>query len=840
MHGIQFVPGAGNFQEVERYYDSNLAGTDEGALGSSVAAHETYLLAGAPWRDSYQGSALFFGPARIWNNPGGGQWANAANWFGGSVPEASNSVFFPLPGVYTVAFPVGTAPEIMSLSLTDGFVTFDMLNGGLSINNDNAEGLQIGSPMGMAALDLQMGNLDLYGDATVGADQGGGGILRLNQVFAFADGSTTIGVEGDGILALTNSSFYYGDHLKLGTSGGLGVVEIMPGCQANFDPADFGEYGVTVTNGVLKLEEGYLESLGAGLQVKPSGLLEGFGTVSADAFVTGEINVLPGVPGLGSVELEFFGDVTMLEEDDNGDLFKGQLTTSWDGIESSALRVSDIAALSGLYQLAVPTVNTVQVGNVFTTLTAGQIQDDFDAYLVPYVDSTTYFTFSNSLRGGAPDSIECEVHELAIPFGFNGSVTGPSFTGEARSLEPLDVDDDGDIDLVVLATDTDAGDAICILLNDGGTLCLDSEIGVTSNPVDFDSGDFDDDGDIDLAVTGIQDDELQILENDGTGAYTIAATYPTGNRPIALSVFDWNNDDLVDIALINQDDDTLYVYTNTSSLRSLGFGTPSSTATSEGPIGISPGEVDNPGDKQDDIVVVGGLGEITYHHNTGGAWGPTEEVDTNRAIGGIAVVDLDLDNIDDVLVTYPDDDEAGVHYGPSDDIDSVVLPIDSANFSVIDIDNDGDDDVVGGGGGGPVGRGTIGLRVVRNDTELGSVVFMDVPAGALSGLSSLSTGMLVDGDVYPDLLTVLNDDVDTEYGLEVQTSVNGSSWAPAACAPACEGDSDDSGSVDVGDLLNVIGDWGPCGSGDCLGDINGDDEVNVSDLLLVIANWGSC
>ena len=117
---------------------------------------------------------------------------------------------------------------------------------------------------------------------------------------------------------------------------------------------------------------------------------------------------------------------------------------------------------------------------------------------------------------------------------------------------------------------------------------------------------------------------------------------------------------------------------------------------------------------------------------------------------------------------------------------------------------------------------------------------MDVPAGALSGLSSLSTGMLVDGDVYPDLLTVLNDDVDTEYGLEVQTSVNGSSWTPAACAPACEGDSDDSGSVDVGDLLNVIGDWGPCSSGDCLGDINGDDEVNVSDLLLVIANWGSC
>ena len=101
------------------------------------------------------------------------------------------------------------------------------------------------------------------------------------------------------------------------------------------------------------------------------------------------------------------------------------------------------------------------------------------------------------------------------------------------SIEPIDVDEDGDIDLVVLATDTDSGDAVCVLLNENGTLCMDSMLSVVADPTDMDSGDFDDDGDVDLAITGIGSDELQILENDGAGVFSIAATYSTGDKPIA-------------------------------------------------------------------------------------------------------------------------------------------------------------------------------------------------------------------------------------------------------------------------------------------------------------------
>jgi len=66
----------------------------------------------------------------------------------------------------------------------------------------------------------------------------------------------------------------------------------------------------------------------------------------------------------------------------------------------------------------------------------------------------------------------------------------------------------------------------------------------------------------------------------------------------------------------------------------------------------------------------------------------------------------------------------------------------------------------------------------------------------------------------------------------------GSICADAECkSPSCEADIDGNGSVDVGDLLDVIDAWGQV---DSPADVNEDGVVNVSDLLIVISNWGPC
>jgi len=54
----------------------------------------------------------------------------------------------------------------------------------------------------------------------------------------------------------------------------------------------------------------------------------------------------------------------------------------------------------------------------------------------------------------------------------------------------------------------------------------------------------------------------------------------------------------------------------------------------------------------------------------------------------------------------------------------------------------------------------------------------------------------------------------------------------------CPQDLDDSGAVDVFDLLDLLGAWGTCPG--CPQDITGDDVVDVFDLLDLLSAWGPC
>ena len=72
----------------------------------------------------------------------------------------------------------------------------------------------------------------------------------------------------------------------------------------------------------------------------------------------------------------------------------------------------------------------------------------------------------------------------------------------------------------------------------------------------------------------------------------------------------------------------------------------------------------------------------------------------------------------------------------------------------------------------------------------------------------------------------------------VLTTIN-----PRRAHGACSGDINNSGSVNVGDLLAVISAWGGCQQPCppyCSADVNHDCLVNVADLLSVINAWGAC
>ena len=49
------------------------------------------------------------------------------------------------------------------------------------------------------------------------------------------------------------------------------------------------------------------------------------------------------------------------------------------------------------------------------------------------------------------------------------------------------------------------------------------------------------------------------------------------------------------------------------------------------------------------------------------------------------------------------------------------------------------------------------------------------------------------------------------------------------------GDLDGNGSIGLGDILNIIANWGNCAN--CLSDLNQDGTVNTADLLQLISIW---
>ena len=59
------------------------------------------------------------------------------------------------------------------------------------------------------------------------------------------------------------------------------------------------------------------------------------------------------------------------------------------------------------------------------------------------------------------------------------------------------------------------------------------------------------------------------------------------------------------------------------------------------------------------------------------------------------------------------------------------------------------------------------------------------------------------------------------------------------CVTTCEADVNGDGMVDAGDLLDLLGAWGPCPA-PCPEDLFATGIVDAADLLALLANWGPC
>ena len=148
-----------------------------------------------------------------------------------------------------------------------------------------------------------------------------------------------------------------------------------------------------------------------------------------------------------------------------------------------------------------------------------------------------------------------------------GAATNITVGSLPRFVAIGDFDGDNKLDLAV-ANGNDNN--VSIFLNTSpppgtGTISFSfwANYAVGSFPNSVAIGDFDGDGNLDLAMANLNDDNVSILQGDGHGSFSFVANYHV-NRPFSVAIGDLNGDLKPDLAVANSANGNVSVFLNTS------------------------------------------------------------------------------------------------------------------------------------------------------------------------------------------------------------------------------------------------------------------------------------
>jgi hypothetical protein len=145
--------------------------------------------------------------------------------------------------------------------------------------------------------------------------------------------------------------------------------------------------------------------------------------------------------------------------------------------------------------------------------------------------------------------------------GFGVPTSYPAGT-EPDSVAVGDFNHDGNLDLAVA---NDYSSNVSVLLGDGhGGFGAPISYPAGVNPQSVVVGDFNRDGNLDLAVANISFDThaVSVLLGDGHGGFAAPTSYPVGSAPVSVAVGDFNRDGAPDLAVANALDNTVSVLLN--------------------------------------------------------------------------------------------------------------------------------------------------------------------------------------------------------------------------------------------------------------------------------------
>ena len=124
-------------------------------------------------------------------------------------------------------------------------------------------------------------------------------------------------------------------------------------------------------------------------------------------------------------------------------------------------------------------------------------------------------------------------------------------------LETGDFNNDSNIDFIVASRQERR---ITLRLGNGdGTFgdSLNFEVGIS--PRSLIPGDFNEDGNLDVAVANLLSNDVSVLLGDGAGQFPIQNTYLVGDKPRSIITTDLNLDNHLDLAVANRDANSISI-----------------------------------------------------------------------------------------------------------------------------------------------------------------------------------------------------------------------------------------------------------------------------------------
>jgi hypothetical protein len=133
---------------------------------------------------------------------------------------------------------------------------------------------------------------------------------------------------------------------------------------------------------------------------------------------------------------------------------------------------------------------------------------------------------------------------------------GPTLLGYGPQAVSGDFNGDGNLDIALV---TLYGVQLLLGNGDGSFTAQANPLPITQNQVTIQAVDFNGDGLTDLALADATTNTVTIYLSKGDGTFSVKATYPTGNQPYAMVTADFNNDGIADLATSNEPIGTLTV-----------------------------------------------------------------------------------------------------------------------------------------------------------------------------------------------------------------------------------------------------------------------------------------